>query len=64
MKAYRALAVSLAALVATNAMAASAPTTEADQIQAALIGGEITLPNGATTMVRGSVASAGPVATR
>lgn len=142
MKAYRALAVSLAAFVATNAMAASAPTTEAarltsqysewagsksnadsliaglrngapitlvtngadrsvsiagftpsasisyghvsaaltgaqrslarlginrpaaDQIQAALIGGEITLPNGSTTMVRGSVASAGPLATR
>jgi hypothetical protein len=36
----------------------------ADQIQAALIGGEVTLANGSTTMLRGSVASAGPVATR
>jgi hypothetical protein len=141
MRTYRALAVSLAAFAASNAMAASAPVTEAtrltsqysewaggksnadalvaglrngapitlvtngadrsvsiagftpsasmsygnvsaalgtakhslarlgiskptaDQIQAALIGGEVTLANGSTTMLRGSVAS-GPVATR
>ena len=41
----------------------------AEQIQAALIGGEIALPSGATTIVRGSVTPAGgarpgPVATR
>jgi hypothetical protein len=39
----------------------------AEQIQAALIGGEIALSNGSTTMVRGSVAAgsrSGPVATR
>jgi len=141
MKAYRALAVSLAAFAASNAAAASAPTTEAtrltsqysewaggksnadalvaglrngtpvtlvtsgadrsvsiagftpsasmsygnvsaalgsaqhslarlgitkptaDQMQAALIGGEITLANGSKTALRGSVA-ASPVASR
>ena len=141
MKAYRALAVSLAAFAASSSMAASAPTTEAtrltsqyaewaggksnadalvaglrngapvtlvtngaersvsiagftpsapmsygnvgaalasaqhslarlgiakptaDQIQAALIGGEVTLGNGSKTTLRGGVAS-GPVASR
>ena len=40
----------------------------AEQIQAALIGGEVVLPSGATAQVRGTVASrggeSGPVATR
>jgi len=47
-------------------MGITRPTAE--QIQAALIGGEVTLPNGSTTPVRGTVAALGgeqgPVATR
>lgn len=36
----------------------------AEQIQAALIGGEIAVPSGATTVLRGSVIASGPVASR
>jgi hypothetical protein len=36
----------------------------ADQIQASLVGGEVTLPNGRTRPVAGAVGAAGPIAAR